>query len=174
MKDLNLIEDFTINPCLEIDIKKLCHNVKLVYDYCKQSGVDIVGITKVSNSSREIAQVMIDGGINIIGDSRIENLKKYYDLPVKKMLIRLPMLSEINNLVKYADISLNSELKVIKAIATEAEESNKVHEIILMIEAGDLREGIYEKEELFNTIKEALPYKSIKVTGLGTNFNCFG
>lgn len=174
MENLNLKDSMTYKPCLEVDIEKLKYNIKLVYSYCKQSGVDIVGVTKVSNGSREIAQAMIDGGIGIIGDSRIENLKEYYDLPVKKMLIRLPMVSEIKSLVKYADISLNSELKVIKHIAGEASQQNKVHEIIIMIEAGDLREGIYEKKELFNIIQEALKYKSIKLIGLGANFNCFG
>lgn len=174
MNKLYLEEYVACYPCLEIDTAKLRHNVKLVRDYCKKSGVDIVGVTKVSNGSKQIAQAMIDGGISIIGDSRIENLKEYYDLPVKKMLIRLPMLSEVRNLVKYADISLNSELKVIKAIDAEAKQLNKVHEIIIMIEAGDLREGIYEKEELFSTIIEASQYKSIKLTGLGANFNCFG
>lgn len=174
MDDLNVGGNITYKPCLEVDINKLRHNIKLVYDYCMKSGVDIVGVTKVSNGSREIAQAMIDSGLGIIGDSRIENLKEYYDLPVKKMLIRLPMLSEINNVVKYADISLVSELKVIKAIAEKASLQNKIHELIIMVEAGDLREGIYEKEELFNTIKEAIQFKGIKLIGLGANFNCFG
>lgn len=174
MYKLHFNESITCNPCLEIDLNKIRHNVKLVNDYCKQFGVDVVGVTKVSNGSIEIAQAMIDGGIKIIGDSRLENLKNYNDLAVKKMLIRLPMLSEIENLVKYTDISLNSELKVIRAIAHEAQKSNKIHEIILMVEAGDLREGIYDKEELFNTIKETFQYKNIKLTGIGANFNCFG
>lgn len=174
MSKFNLEENITVNPCLKIYINKLRHNVKIINDYCKHSGVDVVGITKVSNGSKEIAQAMIDGGIKIIGDSRIENLKEYYDLPAKKMLIRLPMLSEIGSLVKYADISLNTELKVIKAIAKEAQKVNKVHEIILMIEAGDLREGIYDKEELIQIVEEATLYSNIRITGIGANFNCFG
>lgn len=161
-------------PCLEIDIEKLRQNVKLVYNCCREAGVDVVGVTKVSNGSAEIAQAMIDGGVKIIGDSRIENFKKYQSLNARKMLIRSPMLSEIRDVVKYTDISLNSELEVIKAIDKEAEMNNKIHEIIIMVEAGDLREGIYDRNELFNTVKEASQCMNTKIVGLGANFNCFG
>jgi len=170
------IETKNINsyPCLEIDVEKLRQNVKLVYGCCSEAGIDVVGITKVSNGSVEIAQAMIDGGIKIIGDSRIKNFKNYQGMSARKMLIRSPMMSEIHDVVKYTDISLNSELKVIEAIDEEAERNNKIHEIIIMVESGDLREGIYDRNELFNTIKETSQCKHIKIMGIGANFNCFG
>lgn len=161
-------------PCIEINLKKLEKNIRIVTEICRKSGVEPVGITKASNGSVEIAETMVKGGVKIIGDSRLKNLARYIHIPVKKMLIRLPMLSEVNALVRIADISLNSEIKVIRAISEEAKKLNKVHEVILMIEVGDLREGIYEEHDIMKIVEETLKLDGVKLKGLGTNLSCFG
>lgn len=161
-------------PMIEINLEKIRHNVKVVGELCYKVGIEPVGITKVSNGSVEIAQALLDGGVNIIGDSRLKNLKRYFNLDAKKMLIRLPMISEVKDLVQYADISLNSEIKVIRKISEEAKMINKVHEIILMIEVGDLREGIYDRNEIMEIVRETLELEGVKLVGIGTNLNCFG
>ena len=63
------------------------------------------------------------------------------------MLIRIPMISEAEDVVRYTDISLNSEIKVAKALSKEAIKMGKIHEIILMVDVGDLREGILMKKK---------------------------
>lgn len=133
-----------------------------------------VGVVKVFNGSIEVVETMIDGGIKIIGDSRLKNIKRYAHIPIKKMLIRLPMISQIKDLVELVDISLNSEIEVIKVISKESERLNKTHEVILMIEVGDLREGIYYEKEIIQTVKRVSKLPGIKLKGLGTNLNCFG
>lgn len=161
-------------PCLEIDLKKIRHNVRQVSAICRRAGIEPVAILKGTNGSAEIAQAIAKSGISAIGDSRIRNLIAYQDIPVKKMLVRLPMLSEIQRVIQYADISLNSELIVIRALAEQARKQNKQHDIILMIEVGDLREGIYDKDELFRIIREVKDLQGVRLKGLGTNLNCFG
>ncbi len=161
-------------PYVEINLKKIKDNVEIVNQLCQRVGIESVGVTKVSSGSLEIAQAMVEGGIKIIGDSRLQNLKRYIHMPVKKMLLRLPMLSEVDELVKYADVSLNSEINVIKAISDEAKKINKLHEIILMIEVGDLREGIYNDDEIIKIAKETMKLDGVKLIGVGTNLNCFG
>ncbi|HEY8362212.1 MAG TPA: alanine racemase, partial [Tissierellaceae bacterium] len=161
-------------PAIEIDLSKIRKNTEIVVDMCREYGIDVVGVTKVSNGSVDLAKAYIEGGVRILGDSRIENLKAYESLPVKKMLIRIPMLSEAEDVVRYADISLNSEIEVIRALSREAEKIGKVHEIILMIDVGDLREGIYYENEVFETVEEILKLKGVKLTGIGTNLTCFG
>lgn len=139
-----------------------------------KSGITPVGVVKVFNGSIEIVETMIDGGIKIIGDSRLKNLKRYSHIPIKKMLLRLPMISETKSLVELVDVSLNSEIEVIRAISDEAEKLNKTHEIILMIEVGDLREGIYDEKEIIKTVKEVSKLSGVNLKGLGTNLNCYG
>lgn len=161
-------------PAIEINLSKITHNTKVLIKLCKEHEIDVVGVTKVSNGSIEIAKAMIDGGINTLGDSRLGNLRCYEKLPVKKMLTRLPMISEAKEVVGLCDVSLNSELETIRALSREAMKANKVHEIILMIDVGDLREGIFYEDEIVEIVREILRLKGIRLTGLGTNLTCFG
>lgn len=161
-------------PAVEINLFKIRTNTKIITKLCKKYGIDVVGVTKVANGSIEVAKAMIEGGVKIIGDSKIDNLKIYNRLPAKKMLIRIPMISEANEVVKYADISLNSEIDVIKAISKAAVNWGKVHDVVLMIDVGDLREGVFYEDEIMETVREIVNLKGVRLIGIGTNLTCFG
>lgn len=161
-------------PRLEICLGKITHNTKIMVDICKRLGIDVVGVNKVSCGSNKIAQAMVDGGVKIIADSRIENLKKIKDIKTKKMLLRLPMISRVEEVVEYADISLNSELKTIKKLSEIAVRKNKIHEVILMVDVGDLREGIFYEEDVLELVSQIINLNGIKLIGIGTNLTCFG
>ncbi len=90
------------------------------------------------------------------------------------MLLRLPMISQVKEVIKYADISLVSDIITIRELSKEATEQNKIHNIILMIDLGDLREGIFNEEEIYATAEEILNLKGIKLMGVGTNLSCYG
>jgi len=111
-----------------------------------------------------------------LADSRIQNLKKYEGAKKERVLLRLPMNSETDEVVKYADISLNSELKTIKNLNESAKRQNKIHKILLMIDLGDLREGIFFKneDEIYHTVEEVLKLNNIELFGLGVNLTCYG
>ena len=96
------------------------------------------------------------------------------DLNIEKIMLRLPMLSEAEDIVDYADISLNSEYETIKVLSEKALEKNKVHKILIMVDMGDLREGYYDEEDLFNNIEKIVKLKGVKIVGLGTNLTCYG
>ena len=134
-----------------------------------------MGVTKGVLGSPPIAVAMSAAGVDFIADSRIENIKKIKDAGIKNtfVLIRTPPLSKIKQVVKYADITLNSELGVIQKLSEEAKKQNKIHRIILMVDLGDLREGILpeDMEQTLNTINT---YSGIKTIGIGTNLGCIG
>jgi len=88
-------------------------------------------------------------------------------------LLRIPRLSNVETVVQYADTSVNSEITVIKALAVAAQKINKIHQVILMVDVGDLREGILQ-ENVLDIAKQISRLKSIKLLGLGTNIGCFG
>lgn len=161
-------------PKVEIDLNKLRHNVRVLVDLCKKYNIDVAGVTKVFCGNPEIARAYVDGGVKYIADSRIENLIKLKEINLPKMLIRIPMISEVDKIVEYADISLNSEIETIKAISKEAVKRGKTHNIILMVDLGDLREGYFEEEELFDVVKQVLEMEGIKLVGIGTNLTCYG
>jgi len=161
------------NPRLDIYLDKVRNNSENIKALCSKYGIKVVGITKGCCAITEVGQAMIDGGINILGDSRIENLKglKKTELKAETMLIRIPMLSEVDRVLDWADISLNSEISVIKSLSQEALKKKILHRIILMIDLGDLREGIVPDETL-QTVSEIRKLSGVKLIGIGTNFCC--
>ena len=161
-------------PRIEINLDKIKNNTIALVKECNNRGIDVVGVTKVFCGHEKIAQVMIDGGVSILADSRIENLKKLSKFSQPKMLLRLPMLSQLNRVIKYSDISLVSDLITIKKLSVYASKQNKIHNIILMIDLGDLREGIYCDNEITAVVKEILTLEGINLQGIGVNLTCFG
>lgn len=86
-------------------------------------------------------------------------------------LIRSPMLSQVDRVVTFADVSFNTEVDVISKLSSAAREANRTHEIVLMVELGDLREGIM-RGDLENTVRDTLRLPNIVFKGIGTNLAC--
>jgi len=161
------------NPRLDIYLDKIKSNSENIQALCSKHGIEVIGITKGCCAITEVGQAMIDGRINILGDSRIENLKglKKSELKIETMLIRIPMLGEVDRVLDWADISLNSEISVIKSLSQEALKRKTVHRIILMIDLGDLREGIMPDNAL-QIVREIRKLPGVKLIGIGANFCC--
>ncbi len=160
-------------PCVEINLSKITHNTIVINNICKSKGIHLAGVSKVFCARRPIVRAMIKGGIEVIGDSRIENLKKIQNINCIRMLLRIPMRSYAEEVVQYSDISLNSELDTIKILSMAAKKNNKFHSIILMVDLGDLREGVLEKDAL-QVVREVMLLPYIKLYGIGTNLTCYG
>ena len=161
-------------PKLHINLEKIRRNTKRIVDIAKQSGIELVGVTKASCGDPIVGKAMLDGGALGLADSRISNIKRLKErLPeVSCMLLRSPMISEIPQVIKYADSSINTELTVIEALSKEAEKQGKIHKILLMAELGELREGIVSNE--FNDILSYVQSTdSLHLLGIGMNLTCF-
>lgn len=162
-------------PRLLININKLKHNAKSINDLLIENNITSrFLVTKVLAGNLEIVKELSSIGFTHLADSRIDNLKTFKDLNLPKVLLRLPSYSEIKNVVKYADISLNSELETIVELNNEALKQDKVHSIILMFDLGDLREGIFYKDDYLELVNIILKLSSIKLIGIGTNLTCYG
>ena len=161
-------------PRVEIDINKIKHNANKMITECKNRGIDVAAVTKGYGANENIVKAIVDSGVDILADSRIQNLKKLNKFNIPKMLIRIPMLSEVSDAVKYSDISLVSELVTAKELSREAIRQNKVYNIILMIDLGDLREGIFYEDEVYETVREILLLEGVNLLGVGTNLLCYG
>lgn len=111
--------------------------------------------------------------LHSVGDSRLSNLKtiKAINPKITTLYIKPPSIQDARRVIKYADISLNSSLKTIQKLNEEAKIQNKTHKIIIMVELGELREGVI-KENLINFYNQCFNLSNIKVIGLGTNLGC--
>lgn len=158
---------------IELNKAKLKHNYEflenLMDKYDKEWGV----VTKMLCGNRKFLEVLLDLGINEVHDSRISNLKtiKNINPDIQTVYIKPPAKRSIKNVVQYADVSFNTELYTIKLLSEEAQRQNKEHKVIIMIEMGDLREGVIG-DNLIDFYSEIFNLKNIEVIGLGANFNC--
>jgi ornithine racemase len=164
-------------PELEIDLSKIRDNALNVIGKCSTKKVTVCGVVKSVSASPLITRAFIEAGCSEIGDSRLHHLKGLRDFGIIEplLLTRLPMMSEVEELVSYVDISLNSEIEVIKKIDEEAAKINKIHKVILMFDLGDLREGLIDQNEFIDTacfIESKL--KHVLLYGIGTNLGCYG
>ncbi|HPJ21937.1 MAG TPA: ornithine racemase Orr [Clostridia bacterium] len=161
-------------PRVLIDLNKFRKNVEVVKDRMNRNGIEVYGVTKVFCAHPLLTQVYIDAGLAAVADSRIDNLKKLENVKAKKVLLRIPMQTEVADVIRYSDVSLNSEISTIRLLSEEAVRHGKVHQVILMIDLGDLREGFFDENELYLATEEALSLEGIEVIGIGTNLTCFG
>ncbi len=161
-------------PYIDINLKKIYDNARTLLKLFSSRNISIMGITKVCLGDAFVAKTLLDAGIHLIGDSRIDNIKRMKEAGINAtfVLIRNPSLSEISSVVEHVDISFNSELEIIQKLSEESIKQKKTQGIILMIEMGDLREGIMPAE-LDDTIEKILHLKGVILEGIGTNLKCF-
>lgn len=162
-------------PRIEIDLEKISHNATRLRELYASRGIGIVGVTKVVCGDPVIADVLVKTGIDTLADSRLINIIRMREAGIQAqfVLLRTPALSQTESTVKHADISMNTELSVIERLSESAVETGVTHKIILMVELGDLREGILPAA-LDETIEQVLGQRGIVLAGIGTNLACFG
>ena len=160
-------------PRVLIDKEKYRHNLKHLLKMSHEKNLSVMVVTKVFCADHELVNIAIEENVDYIADSRVENLMTF-TCPMPKVLLRLPMISETEKVVKHVDVSLNSEIETIKYLNTEAEKLNRKHGIILMIDLGDLREGIFIENDVYDTVEKVLKLEHIELKGIGVNLTCYG
>jgi predicted amino acid racemase len=156
-----------------IDLHKLQHNINTVNGWMEQHNSSWTLVTKVLCGHRDTLRALQAIGVRSIGDSRLSNFRAidrvYSDL--ESWYLRLPHFSAIPEIVERCDVSLNSEIEIIEAINIEARKQDKIHRIIIMIELGDLREGILPGS-LVEFYQHVFSLSNIEVLGIGSNLGC--
>ena len=163
-------------PILEIDTKKVTENARKLHAFCTERGVELTFVTKGFSARPEVIRAAMEVGITSFADSRIKNIiaAKKAIPGLKYLLIRVPAIPEAEEVVRWADWSLQSQIEVIQAVSEAALRQGKVHPIILMVDVGDLREGVLGREQLDEIVPQILACPGVKLVGLGTNVGCYG
>ena len=162
---------------LSINTDRICGNIIKLQDYLSQNGIQWTLVSKMLCGYKPALEKIIPAkcikNLHSVGDSRITNLRIIKDIKpdVVTMYIKPPAFNQVKNVIKYADISLNSSFKTIKALDKEAANQGKVHRVIVMIEMGELREGIL-RDDILNFYEKTFQLDNIKVIGIGTNLGC--
>ncbi len=153
--------------------RRLKTNYNFLLKLFKKHKVEWGVVTKLLCGNELFLREVLKLGVKEVHDSRISNLKiiKKINPKIQTCYIKPPAKKSISNLIRYADVSLNTEFTTIKALSEEAKKQKKIHKIIIMVEMGDLREGVMGNK-LVAFYGKIFKLKNINVIGIGTNFNC--
>ncbi len=158
---------------IEIDLDKVEQNTRILVDRLVSTGIRVTGITKAVLGSPGVGAAMLRGGAYGLGDSRVPNLLRLagLDPPPLRTLIRSPMPSHVAWVVDAADVSLNTEAVVLAALDQAASRQKRMHSVVLMVELGDLREGI-ALDDVPDAVQTVLNHSALRLVGLGANLAC--
>lgn len=158
---------------LDIDLDKIADNARLLVDRAATRGVSITGVTKALLGEPRLARALVAAGVAALGDSRVENIERmrHAHLNAPMLLLRTPMLSQVDRVVRSSATSVNTDTDVLTALATAARVCGRVHDVMIMVELGDLREGVMPSE-LHDTVRHVLRLPTLRLRGVGTNLAC--
>jgi ornithine racemase len=162
-------------PRLEIHPQRIEANARAVINLCHEHGVQVACVTKVMSAHPAIVHALQAGGADMIADSRILNLQSIsnigMDMPL--MLLRIPAPSRAADVIRCADVSLNSSAQTIGLLSEAAQLLGIKHKVIIMIDLGDLREGVWP-DRAVEVVRATAKLPNIEVMGLGCNLACYG
>ena len=146
----------------------------MLSDLYGRKGISLMAVSKAVLGEPAIVEAMTLGNVEFIADSRIENIRrmKAAGISAQFVLLRTPI-SLAESVVKHTDISLNSEIETIQKLSYFAKSHNKIHQVMIMVELGDLREGVLPAD-LSAFIKKALSLPNLRIIGIGCNLACYG
>ncbi len=152
---------------------RLAHNYHFLDELFTRNHIEWGVVSKVLCGNALYLRELIDLGAREVHDSRISNLKaiKTINPNVQTVYIKPPARRAIKSLIKYADVSFNTQLETIQLISDESVRQNTLHKIIIMIEMGDLREGVMG-DDLIDFYSSVFKLPNIEIIGIGTNLNC--
>lgn len=162
---------------LIINASKIKENIQILSDFFNEKNVEWSLITKVFSGDKEFLNNILTKDliqkINSVGDSRLTSLKnlKAVNPNMKTIYIKPPAATYADEIIKYADITLNSSYSTIRALNDAAAKKNKKHQIIIMIELGELREGV-KRDDIIDFYEKVFRLTHIEVIGIGSNLGC--
>ncbi|GAA6162545.1 hypothetical protein NBRC116590_02490 [Pelagimonas sp. KU-00592-HH] len=163
------------SPRVEIDLGKIQANARCLVRRLGDRGISVIGVTKAVCGHPDVATAMLDGGVAGLADARIANIfrMRTAGLACPISMIRAPLLSEMEDVIQYCDASFNTEMDTILKLGVTAVKLGVLHDVILMIEMGDLREGILP-EHLNDLATRVVATPGVVLKGIAANFACMG
>ncbi len=162
---------------LHINIPEIKNNILKLSAYLKENDIHWSLITKVFSGDKDFLRRLLTPdvieNIHSIGDSRISSLKNLKEVnpEIRTIYIKPPARAHVQDVIKYADVSLNSSYETLIELSQEASRQKKTHDVIIMVELGELREGI-ERSELMSFYSQVFELPHLNVVGLGSNLGC--
>jgi len=162
-------------PRLVVNLGRIGKNCEIISKYCSPSGITITGVAKGLCADPRVVRTMIESGCEMLGDSRMQNLVsvRLSGIGNPLVLLRIPMISEIPVVVRYTDMTVVSSVETLFHLEKECSHIKKEYEILIMVDLGDLREGLTQ-ESIEPFVTQLSKCRWVKAKGVAVNFACFG
>lgn len=158
---------------ITLNKQKLQHNYKELDELFKEHHIEWAAVVKLLCGNKLFLKQVLDLGINEVCDSRISNLEtvKAIRPDVQTVYIKPPAKENVREVLECADVTFNTEYDTIKLLSDTAVEMGISHKILIMIELGELREGVM-RDEFIDFYQKVFDLPNIKVIGIGANLTC--
>ncbi|WP_010665245.1 alanine racemase [Marinilabilia salmonicolor] len=158
---------------ITLDRKKLKENYNYLNNLFGEHNIDWAIVTKMLCGNKAYLKEVFDLGIKQVCDSRVSNLKaiKTVNPEMETIYIKPPPKRSIPSIVRYADVSMNTTFETVQLLSEEARRQGKTHKIIIMVEMGELREGVM-RNDVVDFYSRVFEMPNIEVIGIGTNLSC--
>ncbi len=162
---------------LLIHTDRVIGNIEKINALMKKHNSEWTLISKVLSGHKEsLRNILAHPSIkevHSVGDSRLSSLEVIKSLrpDIVTMYIKPVPQNLVPSIVQLADISLISSMRTLELMNDAAARSGVVHRVIVMIELGELREGIV-RENIVDFYSRAFAMENIDVIGLGSNLGC--
>lgn len=157
---------------LEIDLAKIQYNALMLKKKLEQRSISMTPVIKCIASDEMIVNALKEVGFDHMADARLSNIETIDDDSLTYLLIRTPNRSELEACVKSTKMSIQTEIDTIRQLNETAKKLNQKHEILLMVDWKDSREGVLAYD-VVPYIEEILHMKYLCLKGLAFNFMCF-
>jgi predicted amino acid racemase len=158
---------------IEVDCQRIQRNTRAIVEMCAPLGIEIVGATKACCGHPEVARAILAGGASMLAESRLRNVLRLRRAGIEAdvMMLRLPSLSQVDDVVSLTEVSLNTQLDTVRALSQAAQRQATRHQVILMVETGDRREGLMP-DDVLPVARAVAGLPNIDLIGLGGNTTC--
>lgn len=162
---------------LKVHSKRVIDNIVRLTEYLHSKDITWTLVTKLLSGNRKVLEALLHHEaltkLHSIGDSRLSNLKAIKDInpDLTTMYIKPSPPTQAEKVIRYADISFNTSEETLNALNDEAARQNKIHRVVIMLEMGELREGVI-RDKIISFYQRIFDLSNIHIIGLGTNLGC--
>ncbi len=159
---------------LLLDRQRLQINARQLEHIVHSANAEWALVTKLLCGHADVLREVLATGVKAVCDSRLSNLRMVQRLApdVGRIYIKPPPRNAIHGVVETAHVSCNTESRTLEWLNEAAGALGTQHGVLIMVEGGDLREGVTNTSTLLSVCETAESAPNLHLLGLGTNFNC--
>ncbi|QLK86567.1 alanine racemase [Staphylococcus sp. 17KM0847] len=159
-------------PHIHIHLNKMQYNAMILQQMLQEKGIRMIPVTKCMAGDLRVHKMLRDIGFDMLAESRLNHIYVQQEPTEHYMLIRGIVPEDAELTVRYTQISLQTEMETIRALNAAAVAQNIKHQILLMVDWKDGREGVLTYE-VVSYVSEIMKLKGINLKGLAFNFMCY-